>query len=216
MITNLTLKDLIEFEEEVSDLFTQKKIRAPIHLDRNNEEYLLETFKYIKEEDWVMGSWRNQLKAYLKGVPKELLKQKILDGKSIGLQFPEYRVISSAIVGGILPIALGLAYSIKYSGQTNRVFCFLGDATSLTGTFLECYQYSIAWDLPITWILENNHKSVCTPTKSTMNREWPAIFDELIDDKTLYIDSLYHKLIYYKYEMTHPHAGSLSGERVQF
>ena len=50
---------------------------------------------------------------FLKGVPEKLLEKEILDGKSISLCFPKYKIYSSAIVGGIIPIALGVALANK-------------------------------------------------------------------------------------------------------
>jgi hypothetical protein len=64
------------------------------------------------------------------------------------------------------------------------------------------YKYSINFDLPITWIIEDNNKSVCTDTRKT----W-----KLLD---LTYGNSHPKIIYYKYESKYPHAGT--GERIQF
>src|SRR6185312_10128102 len=134
-----TPEDLIAFEEEVCNHFADKKILAPVHLDDGNAPQLIEIFQnYVNEDDWVCGSWRTHMKCLLKGVSKEKLMAAILEGKSISLCFPEHNVISSAIVGGILPIALGIALGIKKQGGNNKVVCFLGEMTSETGTFYEC------------------------------------------------------------------------------
>ena len=47
----------------------------------------------------------------MKGVPKDILKQDIIDGKSITLCYPEFRIYSSAIVTGNIPIATGAAFA---------------------------------------------------------------------------------------------------------
>src|SRR6267142_501445 len=102
MRVTLSARDLLKFEEDICDLFANKKIRAPVHLDNGNEEALIQIFQdYVDAEDWVIGSWRQHYKCLLKGVPGEVLKRAILDGKSISLCFPEHRIISSAIVGGV-------------------------------------------------------------------------------------------------------------------
>ena len=106
-------KQLIEFENKIASLFNKGKIRAPIHLYSGNENFLINIFKKIKKNDWVFCSWRSHYQCLLKGVPQKKLQKEILDGKSISLCFPEHKVYSSAIVGGILPIAVGMALSFK-------------------------------------------------------------------------------------------------------
>lgn len=161
----LTAEELIAFEQDIANEFNSGSIRSPVHLDGGNEQQLIEIFKGIKENDWVCCSWRSHYKALLKNVPPEEVKAAILAGHSITLCFPKYRVISSAIVGGILPIALGLAWAIKRAKGKNRVWAFLGDMTSTTGIFTECCVYSQGHDLPLEFIIEDNGLSVCTPTQ---------------------------------------------------
>ena len=159
-------KQLIDFENDIAKTFNQGKIRAPIHLYSGNENFLINFFKkYIKKNDWVFCSWRSHYQCLLKGVPARTLKKEILDGKSISLCFMKYKIYSSAIVGGILPISLGMALSLKRKKSKNKVFCFIGDMTSETGIAYETIKYSINKKLPIHFIVEDNSKSVCTDTR---------------------------------------------------
>ena len=125
--------DLIKFENDIAAVFNSGKIRAPGHLYSGNEEVLIKFFKKIKKNDWVFCSWRSHYQCLLKGVPPKRLKKEILEGKSISLCFPEYRIYSSAIVGGTLPIAVGMAVSLKRKKSRNKVYCFMGEMTSETG-----------------------------------------------------------------------------------
>ena len=195
--------ELIEFEEDIAKEFNSGKIKAPVHLYSGNEDSMISVFQDIKDEDWVLCSWRSHYQCLLKGVPAERVKQNIMDGKSIALCFPEYKVFSSAIVTGILPIAVGLGLAAKRSGSCEKIHCFVGDMTSETGSFEECYKYVKNHDLPVRFIVEDNGKSVCTDTKKT----WNSI--------RLTYEEVYNKHIrYYKYETKWPHAGA--GQRVQF
>jgi pyruvate dehydrogenase E1 component alpha subunit len=135
----------------------------------------------------------------LKGVDREELKQKIVDGYSIALCFPQHRIISSGIFGGVLPIAVGLAMGIKRTGEDARVHVFSGDMTSESGIFHECVKYSEGHDLPIQFHIENNGLSVCTDTSSVWEEDGPW------EDKT---DEFFYTPGRY------PHAGS--GVRVPF
>jgi pyruvate dehydrogenase E1 component alpha subunit len=191
---------LIAFEQDIANEFNAGKIRAPIHLYSGNEERMIEIFKDVRPDDWVCCSWRSHYQCLLKGVPPAELKAEIMAGRSISLCFPVHRVISSAIVGGILPIATGIAMGIKRNSGPERVYCFMGEMTYETGIAHECMKYAKNFSLPITWIVEDNGKSVCTPTEEVWG--WSEGMTEGDD------------LRYYKYNLTWPHAGA--GKRVQF
>ncbi len=197
-------KDLINFEEEIASLFNQGKIRAPVHLYQGNEDKIIKIFKKIKKQDWVFCSWRSHYQCLLKGVPKEQVKDEILSGRSISLCFPEYKIYSSALVGGSIPIAVGTAMSLKLRKEkSTMVYCFMGEMTSETGIAHECIKYSISHDLPIHFIIEDNEKSVCTDTRNT----WKL--------KKLSYEGKNDKFItFYSYKSKWPHAGA--GKRIQF
>jgi len=197
-----TKEELISFETDIADTFNEGKIKAPVHLYDGNEDKMIEIFENISDEDWIFCSWRSHYQCLLKGVPPETVKEDIIKGKSITLCYPEYNVYSSAIVTGSIPIATGMALDIKRKGGTEKVWCFVGDMTSETGTFFENWKYAVNNDLPITYIIEDNNKSVCTDTRKT----WGS--------GDLYFANEDRKIIYYKYQSKYPHAGA--GKRIQF
>ena len=199
----MTANALINFETEIANLFNAAKIRAPVHLYYGNEEQMIEIFRDVRPEDWVCCSWRSYYQCLLKGVPPEKVRAEILAGRSISLCFPEYRVVSSAIVGGVLPISVGIALGLKRRGGTARVHCFMGDMTAETGIAHECIKYSHNHQLPIRFIVEDNGKSVCTDTRETWNQ--PALTCE---------QTPHPLVVHYKYQTKYPHAGA--GVRVQF
>ena len=202
-ITALTPDDLIRFEEDIAEEFNAGKIRAPVHLYYGCEHQMIDVFSHVAVDDWVLCSWRSHYQCLLKGVPSELVKAEIMAGHSITLCFPEYRVFSSAIVTGSLPIATGLALGIKRRGGHEKVWCFIGEMTAETGVAHECIKYATNFDLPIHFIVEDNGKSVCTDTRVAWNQ--PTLSWE---------KTAHPKVIYYKYETKYPHAGA--GKRVQF
>lgn len=202
----LTREQLIEFENEIAECFNRGEIRAPVHLYHGNEEQMIKVFRDhdIGKEDWVLCSWRSHYQCLLKGVPKNILKNAILQGKSISLSFSDYRILCSGIVTGQLSVAVGVALGIKRSGGTNKVYCFMGEMTSETGAAHESIKYARNHKLPIHFIIEDNGKSVCTDTKAT----WAM-------DKMTYEGVNDDYVTYYKYDLKkYPHAGA--GIRVQF
>ena len=170
-----------------------------IHLDGGNEDQLIEVFKNIGRMDHVFCSWRSHYKALLHGVPPAEVKAAIMAGRSITLCFPQHRFLSSAIVGGNLPIALGVALSIKRRGGEEKVWAFAGDMTAETGIFEECVQYAAWFDLPIRFIIEGNGLSVCTNTADVWGKRLPPPP---------------RPVTRYEYKLPWPHSGA--GVRAQF
>jgi acetoin:2,6-dichlorophenolindophenol oxidoreductase subunit alpha len=185
-------KDLIDFEKRVQDVYESGKIKAPVHLSGNNEDQLIKIFEKIRKDDWVFSSWRNHYHALLHGFDPEKLFNLIVEGRSMGINSLEDRFYSSSIVGGSLPIALGVAQSIKLKKETSKVWCFIGDMTFETGTFHECYKYARNFDLPIEFVVEDNNMSTNTPTDLTWNKK----------------SKIPNDVHFYKYERSFPHHGT--------
>ncbi len=195
----MTKDELIAFEASIAEEFNAGKIRYPIHLDNGNEDALIDIFENVKPQDWVFVSWRGHYKALLKGVPPEELRAAIHRGESMALRFDQHRVYGSAIVGGMIPIALGTAMAIKRSGADEHVWLFVGDMAAESGIFHEAWKYACNFDLPINFVVEDNGVSVCTNTREA----WGANLPYAIRPR-----------IRFEYESKFPHAGS--GKRIQF
>jgi TPP-dependent pyruvate/acetoin dehydrogenase alpha subunit len=195
----ITKEDMIAFEDIIADEFNAGKIPFPVHLSSGNEDALIEIFENVGPDDWIFGSWRMHYHALLRGVSQQDLRAAICRGESMALSFPSKRVYGSAIVGGIIPIALGTAMSIAREGRDETVWCFIGDMTFETGTFHECHKYGVNHDLPIKFVIEDNGVSVCTDTRTVWGGPAQLGLDQV--DR-------------YKYKSKWPHAGA--GQRVQF
>lgn len=187
----MTEQDLIQFEEEIKEIYLTGAIHGPIHLSGGNEAELIDIFRKINPEDWVFSTYRSHYHALLKGVPREVVKAEILAGRSIHLNFKEYNFMSSAIVGGCLPIAVGVAMAIKRKGEQRRVWCFVGDMAAESGVFYECTKYAARHGLPMVFIDEDNGLSVNTPTQEVWG---PGILEK-------------PEILHYIYSRKHPHIG---------
>ena len=146
----------------------------------------------FKTSDWVFSTWRSHYHALLKEVPTDWIEDEILKGKSITLCNIDEKFYSSAIVGGTLSIALGVAMGIKQKGSDEKVFVFVGDMSFESGIFYEVHKYARNFDLPIIFVVEDNAVSTYTPTEATWNtkREIPS------------------DVIHYTYKSKYPHYGS--------
>ena len=194
---NWAKEDLIKFEDDIISHWEKGEIRGPIHLSNGNEDELIKIFEKISPTDWVFSTWRSHYHALLHGVEPEKLKQMILDGKSITIVDKESNFYSSAIVTGTLPIALGVAKSLKMStkrtDRDTKVWVFLGDMAFESGIFYEVHKYARNYDLPLYFVVEDNGVSTNTPTLDT----WNGIQREIPED-----------VIYYKYKSKFPHYGT--------
>ena len=192
--TRFTKEDLIKYERMIADHWEAGKIKGPVHLSGGNEEQLIEIGKRIKDTDWVFSTWRSHYHALIKGVCPVWLEEEILAGRSITIVSEEQKFYASAIVGAIIPIALGVAMANKRDGKDDMVFCFIGDMAFETGGFYEAHKYAVRYDLPIVFIVEDNGVSTNTPTEATWNGEKRDIPSE--------------KVIWYSYEKQWPHYGT--------
>ena len=183
---------LISFSDKIKEIYEKGKIKAPIHLSGNNEIQLIKIFKKVNKKDWVFSTWRSHYHALLHGIDPKWLEKEIIRGRSMGIINKQKKFYSSAIVGGILPIALGVALSIKRKKLKNKVWVFVGDMTYETGVFHEVYKYSKNFKLPLKFVIEDNGLSTNTPTLKAWGKKQKIKSD----------------LSYYKYKRKFPHHGT--------
>jgi len=203
MITNLeqypiirevpyTPQNLLDFEQQVVNSWESAKIRGPVHISNGNEQELIEIFQRIHPTDWVFSTWRSHYHALLKGVDLDWLMNKILSGHSMTICNMKEKFYASAIVGGCLPIALGVAQALKRNNSTEKVWCFIGDMSFESGLFYEVHKYVRNFQLPLHFVVEDNNLSTYTPTEHTWGVKRP-----IPDD-----------VIHYTYTSKYPHYGT--------
>ena len=164
MSKQLTEQDLINFEDSIVDLYFQNKLPFLFHLSGGNEKQLLEIFKDIKPGDYVLSNHRNHYHAILHGIPQDVVRDRILNGRSMFIFDRKRNFFTSAIIGGLPAIAAGIAWALKRKKSNQRVWCFLGDGNEDSGHLHEAARYVDGWDLPCKFIIEDNRRSVDTPT----------------------------------------------------
>lgn len=209
---NDKIKYLQDFEEEIAEIYETGVIHGPIHLRGGNESQLIDIFKDINYNDIVFSTWSNHLPALLHQIPKEKIKERILSGHSMAMNFPP-RFYTSSIVGGICSIATGTAWAIKNKKEDKKIIVLIGDMTAFTGITNECIRYSINWDLPVLWIVEDNNLSVNTPTDIIWNESTINLYfnwKEKIEKR----NCKFCKIKFYSYKNKWPH--SATGEFISF
>lgn len=196
-----TKESLIAFRDKVSQAFVDKCIRCPIHLNSDEQaEPLLRIFSEFRQGiDWLFSGWRSMWHCLLAGMPEDELFKAVRSGRSMFIQSKERRIFCSSIVGGILPIAAGVAMGIKRNSVDGRVYVCVGDMTATTGLFYEFERFWRLNELPVRVIIEANGLSTDTPTQEA----WGATNSIAITQP-----STYH------YRRTVPHVGV--GQYVEF
>ena len=187
----MTAEELIAFEQDIAREFEAGNIRAPIHLVGGNEAQLIEIFGEVSPQDWVLSTWRSHYHALLKGIEPSEVKRQIMAGRSMFISSVEHKFMSSAIMGGMLPVACGLAF------KGSRVWCFVGDMCASTGAFQDATRFVAGHCLNVRFVIEDNGLSTNTPTREAWGRQ-----------------STWANVRSYQYERTFPHTGV--GKWIQF
>ncbi len=187
-----TVDKLIAFEQSIVDIWESGKIKGPVHLSNGNESHLIEIFKRVNKNDWVFSTWRSHYHWILKGLSPDYANELIKDGKSITMVDISKKFYASAIVGGTLSIALGVAMGLKQNESNDKVWVFVGDMSFESGIFYEVHKYARNFDLPLYFVVEDNGVSTYTPTEATwkIKRDIP------------------NDVIHYTYKSKYPHYGS--------
>ena len=179
------------FVDKMAKYHDAGKLPFALHLPGGNEEQLIDIFANINKEDYVFSTHRNWYHALLHGLEPEYVEETILDGRSMFMFHRMKNFYTSAIIGGPVAIAVGVAWALKRKGSSQRVYCFVGDGTEDTGHFAEAVRYVDGWDLPCTFVIEDDDMAVEVSKESrwgtAKDLDWPDC------------------VIRYKYTKTWPH-----------
>ncbi len=153
-------------EERCARLYMQEKIRGFLHLYIGEEAIATGVMEHLEQDDAIVATYREHGHALLKGMPMNSIMAEMygkIDGCSRGrggsmhLFSKEHRIYGgNAIVGGGLPLAVGLALADKMQGLHRPTVCFFGEGASAEGEFHESLNLAALWELPVLFCCENN------------------------------------------------------------
>src|SRR6476660_5686883 len=154
------------FEEEAGRQYQRAKAGGFLHLAIGEEATIDGTTSVMREEDFLIGTYRTHGHAIARGTePKRVMAELFgrVDGTSGGrggsmhIFDAEKRFMGGyGIVGGNLPIAAGLGLASQYKGEDSITVCMFGDGASNTGNFGETMNLAALWKLPVLFMVENN------------------------------------------------------------
>ncbi len=161
-----TMALIRRFEEEAGRQYQRGKAGGFLHLAIGEEATIVGTTSVMRPDDYLIGSYRTHGHAVARGTDPNRVMAELFgreDGTSRGrggsmhIFDAEKRFMGGyGIVGGNLPLALGLALKSEYKGTDEVTVCMFGDGASNTGNFGETMNLAALWKLPVVFILENN------------------------------------------------------------
>ncbi|MDR4484128.1 MAG: pyruvate dehydrogenase (acetyl-transferring) E1 component subunit alpha [Nitrospirales bacterium] len=166
------------FEEKSAEMYALAKIAGFLHLYIGQEAVAVGCMHAIRPDDYVISSYRDHGHCLAKGSdPKKVMAE--LFGKATGLckgkggsmhliDAERHFMGGYAIVGGHLPLAVGLAFASRYRKEDRVVLCFFGDGAVPSGHTHEAFNLAALWNLPVIFICENNRYGMGTPVEREM------------------------------------------------
>ena len=154
------------FEEKCAELYQQEKIRGFLHLYIGEEAVAVGAMQALASADAVVATYREHGHALARGVSMDAVMAEMY-GKAEGcsrgrggsmhlFDAPTRFYGGNAIVGGGLPLAVGLALAEKMDGRDGIAACFFGEGAVAEGEFHECLNLAELWRIPVLFICENN------------------------------------------------------------
>lgn len=154
------------FEEKCAELYTQEKIRGFLHLYIGEEAIAVGVMQALGPRDAVVATYREHGHALARGIDMGKAMAEMYGkqggcsrghGGSMHIFDAETRFYGgNAIVGGGLPLAVGLALADKMQGRTQVTACFFGEGAVAEGEFHESMNLAALWQLPVLFVCENN------------------------------------------------------------
>jgi pyruvate dehydrogenase E1 component beta subunit/2-oxoisovalerate dehydrogenase E1 component len=173
--THSLLREMLRirsFEEKCAELYSAEKIRGFLHLYIGQEAVAVGVMAALEESDRVVATYREHGHALARGVPADSIMAEMF-GKETGCSrgrggsmhlFDASRGFygGHAIVGGGLPVAVGLALADKLAGRPFVTVCFFGEGAVAEGEFHESMNLAALWKLPVLFCCENNQYAMGT------------------------------------------------------
>ena len=167
------------FEEKCAEAYSLGKIGGFCHLYIGQEAVGVGSISAIREDDYVVTSYREHGQALAKGISAEAVMAELYGkatgcskgkGGSMHLFDKSVNFLGGhAIVGGQIPLATGLAFASKYQETDKVALCFFGEAAVNQGAFHESLNMAQLWKLPCIYICENNQYGMGTSLARAMS-----------------------------------------------
>ena len=168
------------FEEKCVEMYSAQKIRGFMHLYIGEEAVATGIIEQMRPEDAIVATYREHGQALVRSVSAGSIMAEMFGkqegcargrGGSMHLFDAKTRFCGgNAIVGGGLPLAVGLALADKMQNRQAVTVCFFGEGAVAEGEFHESLNLSALWKLPVLFVCENNLYAMGTALRFTESK----------------------------------------------
>jgi pyruvate dehydrogenase E1 component alpha subunit len=154
------------FEERAGEMYAKAKIGGFLHLCIGEEATVVGATQALRESDYLMSTYREHGQALARGTSPDAVMAELFGrvdgcsggrGGSMHLFDMERRFLGGyGIVGGNLPLAVGVGLAADYTETEDCILCMFGDGASNQGTFGESMNLAALWSLPVVFMVINN------------------------------------------------------------
>jgi pyruvate dehydrogenase E1 component alpha subunit len=154
------------FEERAGEMYAKAKIGGFLHLCIGEEATIVGATQALRDSDYLMSTYREHGQALARGTSPDAVMAELfgrVDGCSGGrggsmhlFDFERRFLGGYGIVGGNLPLAVGVGLACDYRETEDCILCMFGDGASNQGTFGESMNLAALWKLPVVFMVINN------------------------------------------------------------
>ena len=167
------------FEEKAAEMYMRGKIGGFLHLYIGEEAVAVGAISCLKPEDYIVTHYREHGHALVRGIEAKRIMAELF-GKATGTSkgkggsmhlFDASKGFMGgyAIVGGMMPVGVGLALASQFKEEGRVTMCFFGDGAVNQGEFHESLNLAALWKLPIVFLCENNGYGMGTHVDKTFS-----------------------------------------------
>lgn len=170
---------LRKFEEKVAQLYGQQKIKGFCHLYNGQEACITGAVTALDKEDKYITAYRDHAHPIALGTPPKYVMAELFakasgvskgKGGSMHMFDKERHLFGGhGIVGGQIPLGVGIAFAEKYNKTNNLCITFMGDGAVRQGAFHEALNLAMLYQLPVIFVIENNGYAMGTSVARSSN-----------------------------------------------
>ena len=191
-LTHKLLRQMVlirAFEEQAEQSYMEGKVHGTMHLSIGQEASAVGSISTLNPDDYILSTHRGHGHCIAKDPDLNLMMAEFY-GKEIGYcrgrggsmhiaDLAGGNLGANGVVGGGIPMAVGVGIGLKMKGEGQVLICFFGDGAVSTGAFHESMQLAALFHIPVVFICENNQYAMSFPVSKWTTSERMAKFGEL-------------------------------------
>ena len=163
------------FEEKAEQLYAMGKVHGTMHLSIGMEASAVGAIAALRSDDLILSTHRGHGHCIAKGADLNRMMAEFM-GKETGYcrgrggsmhiaDVEGGNLGANGVVGGGIPMAVGVGLSLKMQKRDQIILCFFGDGAANLGPFHEALNMAAIWGLPVVYVCENNQYAMSFSVK---------------------------------------------------